>query len=118
MPDEPRFLIRFSGDLSTKRGRAFTRFRGRLAANIRDALETEGLDYRLTLGRNRFFLDAPEEAEGRVLPFMKDHAERFDGASVLPMALGAAESRPVLAQLEHGVSYRSDAVIREGFANR
>lgn len=57
-----RFLIRFSGDLSTKRGRAFAQFRSRLARNIRDAMQAHELPFELELARNRFYLEAPDEA--------------------------------------------------------
>ncbi|MEE2775600.1 MAG: THUMP domain-containing protein [Acidobacteriota bacterium] len=61
------FLIRFSGDLSTKRGRAFARFRSRLASNLRDALNRADLAFELQTARSRFFLEAPQEA-AEILP--------------------------------------------------
>ena len=67
MGEATTFLIRFSGDLSTKRGRAFARFRSRLASNLRDALNRSDLPFELQLARNRFFLQAPSEA-GEILP--------------------------------------------------
>jgi thiamine biosynthesis protein ThiI len=62
MPDERTYLLRFSGDLSTKRGRAFSTFRGQLARNLRAAMRDAGLQYQLEAGRNRFFVTAPAEA--------------------------------------------------------
>ena len=59
---ERTFLLRFSGDLSTKRGRAFALFRGQLARNLRAAMRDAGLTHRLETGRNRFFLTADASA--------------------------------------------------------
>ncbi|HVR29527.1 MAG TPA: THUMP domain-containing protein [Thermoanaerobaculia bacterium] len=56
------YLLRFSGDLSTKRGRAFAQFRGQLARNLRAAMRDHGLSYTLQLARNRFFLSSTAEA--------------------------------------------------------
>jgi tRNA uracil 4-sulfurtransferase len=56
------YLLRFSGDLSTKRGRAFAQFRGQLARNLRAAMRDHGLRYTLELARNRFFLSSTAEA--------------------------------------------------------
>ena len=59
---ERTFLLRFSGDLSTKRGRAFALFRGQLARNLRAAMRDAGLTHRLETGRNRFFLTSDASA--------------------------------------------------------
>jgi thiamine biosynthesis protein ThiI len=56
------YLLRFSGDLSTKRGRAFAQFRGQLARNLRAAMRDAGQPYTLELARNRFFLSSTPEA--------------------------------------------------------
>ena len=58
------YLLRFSGDLSTKRGRAFAQFRGQLARNLRAAMRDHQLSYTLELGRNRFYLASTPEAAG------------------------------------------------------
>jgi thiamine biosynthesis protein ThiI len=59
---ERTYLLRFSGDLSTKRGRAFALFRGQLARNLRAAMRDAGLAHRLDTGRNRFFLTSEASA--------------------------------------------------------
>jgi thiamine biosynthesis protein ThiI len=62
MTGERTYLLRFSGDLSTKRGRAFSLFRGQLARNVRAAMRDAGVPYQLDAGRNRFFVEATTEA--------------------------------------------------------
>ena len=59
-------LLRFSGDLSIKRGRAFSQFRRCLARNVEDALRSNDLDFTLRQERYRFYVEAgssPEAAE-------------------------------------------------------
>jgi thiamine biosynthesis protein ThiI len=55
--DRPLFLLRFSGDLSTKAAGTKRLFARRLARNLEDALTSAGLDYRLRVGRYRFYLE-------------------------------------------------------------
>ena len=62
MAHERTYLLRFSGDLSIKRGRAFAQFRGQLARNLRAAMRDHGLPFTLELARNRFFLSSTAEA--------------------------------------------------------
>lgn len=62
MSERQTYLIRLSGDLSTKKGRAYARFRRRLALNIRDAMKSHGIGFSLRLARNRFYLSADEGA--------------------------------------------------------
>jgi thiamine biosynthesis protein ThiI len=64
---EHTYLLRFSGDLSTKRGRAFAQFRGQLARNLRAAMRDHHLPFTLELARNRFFLSSPSPEAGDVL---------------------------------------------------
>src|SRR5687767_1355030 len=59
---EQTYLLRFSGDLSTKRGRAFAQFRGQLARNLRAAMRDHRLPYTLELARNRFYLSSTPDA--------------------------------------------------------
>jgi thiamine biosynthesis protein ThiI len=62
MVEDRTYLLRFSGDLSTKRGRAFSLFRGQLARNLRAAMRDTGVAYKLDAGRNRFFIESTTEA--------------------------------------------------------
>ena len=62
MTAERTYLLRLSGDLSTKRGRAFAQFRGQLTRNLRAAMRDSGLTSRVDAKRNRFFVTAPEAA--------------------------------------------------------
>src|SRR5687767_10812107 len=62
MATDRTYLLRLSGDLSTKRGRAFAQFRGQLARNLRAAMRDTGLTSRVDAKRNRFFVTAPEAA--------------------------------------------------------
>ena len=55
-----RYLIRFSGDLGTKKGRAFIQFRARLARNLRQALMRHGIRFKLETARRRLYLDAED----------------------------------------------------------
>ena len=56
------YLLRLSGDLSTKRGRAFAQFRGQLTRNLRAAMRDSGLSAKVEAKRNRFFLTSTAEA--------------------------------------------------------
>jgi thiamine biosynthesis protein ThiI len=64
---EQTYLLRFSGDLSTKRGRAFAQFRGQLARNLRAAMRDHRLPSTLELARNRFYLSSPDPEAADVL---------------------------------------------------
>ena len=55
-----RFLIRFSGELTTKSRQTRARFMQLLARNIEDALTCEGVDYEFQWEWSRFFVDTPE----------------------------------------------------------
>lgn len=67
--DQPstRFLIRFSGDLGTKKGRAFVQFRSRLARNIRDAMHRHDIPFSLEISRGRFYLNTEAGDAGPVI---------------------------------------------------
>lgn len=103
------YLIRFSGDLSTKKGAAFSRFRSRLAENLRDALRRAELDFDLRLARNRFFLTAPDAAE-----------------AILSTTFGIQSWSPVVSSpwrglddlVELGASHFGDVVRNRTFAVR
>ncbi|MGH7539622.1 MAG: tRNA uracil 4-sulfurtransferase ThiI [Gemmatimonadota bacterium] len=53
-----RALVRFSGELATKSRRTRSRFQTRLALNLRDAFESEGVDARIRREWSRFYVDA------------------------------------------------------------
>ncbi|MDE2663929.1 MAG: tRNA 4-thiouridine(8) synthase ThiI [Gemmatimonadota bacterium] len=55
-----RALVRFSGELSTKARRTRSRFQNRLAANLRDAFDAEGVDAALESGWSRFHVESPD----------------------------------------------------------
>ncbi len=57
-----RALVRFSGELSTKARRTRARFQNRLAVNLRDAFESEGVDAALNSGWSRFHVEGPDAA--------------------------------------------------------
>lgn len=57
-----RALVRFSGELSTKARRTRSRFQNRLAANLRDAFDAEGVDAVLESGWSRFHIESPDAA--------------------------------------------------------
>ena len=60
-----RFLVRFAGDVGTKKGRALVQFRARLARNTKDALAAEGIACDLETTRGRLYVTAETaEAEG------------------------------------------------------
>jgi thiamine biosynthesis protein ThiI len=109
MTTQSAFLIRFSGDLSTKKGRAFARFRSRLAHNLRDSLRAAGLDFDLKLARHRFFLQAPPEAEGVL-------AHVFGVQSWSPVASEPWQSFDDLVDL--GARHFAEAVRGRTFAVR
>ena len=62
-----RFLIRFSGEVTTKSRQTRARFMQLLARNIEDALQAEGLAYRFQWEWSRFFVDTPEPRVREVL---------------------------------------------------
>ena len=57
-----RALVRFSGELSTKARRTRSRFQNRLATNLRDAFDAEGIDAALASGWSRFHVESPDAA--------------------------------------------------------
>ncbi|WP_420440751.1 tRNA uracil 4-sulfurtransferase ThiI [Candidatus Palauibacter sp.] len=57
-----RALVRFSGELSTKARRTRSRFQNRLAANLRDAFDAEGIDAVLESGWSRFHIEGPNSS--------------------------------------------------------
>lgn len=57
-----RALVRFSGELSTKARRTRSRFQNRLATNLRDAFDAEGVDAALESGWSRFHVESPDAA--------------------------------------------------------
>ncbi|MCY3699316.1 MAG: tRNA 4-thiouridine(8) synthase ThiI [Gemmatimonadetes bacterium] len=57
-----RALVRFSGELSTKARRTRSRFQNRLATNLRDAFDAEGIDAALEFGWSRFHVESPDAA--------------------------------------------------------
>jgi len=57
-----RALVRFSGELSTKARRTRSRFQNRLAINLRDAFDAEGIDAALESGWSRFHVESPDAA--------------------------------------------------------
>ncbi len=54
------WLIRFSGDLTTKYKQTRKRFQARLNANLRDALDSNAVDYRLNTEWSRFYLESDD----------------------------------------------------------
>lgn len=65
--DESRYLIRFSGDLGTKKGRALVQFRSRLARNLKDAMRSTGARFSLEITRGRLYLSTAEPRADRIL---------------------------------------------------
>lgn len=65
-----RVLLRLSGEVSTKSRRTRSRFQKRLAGNLRDALESEGVDARVENAWSRLYVTATDagalEPLGRV----------------------------------------------------
>ena len=60
-----RFLIRFAGDVGTKKGRALVQFRARLARNAKDALAAAGIAGTVETTRGRLYVTAESaDAEG------------------------------------------------------
>lgn len=57
-----RALVRFSGELSTKARRTRSRFQNRLATNLRDAFDAEGIDAVLEPAWSRFHIEGPNPA--------------------------------------------------------
>ena len=54
--------MRFSGELSTKARRTRSRFQNRLATNLRDAFDAEGIDAALEFGWSRLHVESPDAA--------------------------------------------------------
>lgn len=61
------YLIRFSGDVGTKKGQTLVNFRSRLRRNIEDALKTNGLDFKVLSTRGRIYVTAA----GDVAPILQ-----------------------------------------------
>ena len=62
IPGERLVLVRWSGDIGTKAEATRRRFLGRMVANLRDALRSEGLVHRIERSRDRVFVGlAPAE---------------------------------------------------------
>ena len=57
-----RALVRLSGELSTKARRTRSRFQNRLARNLRDAFDAEGVDAALEPGWSRVYIEGPDAA--------------------------------------------------------
>lgn len=60
-------LLRFSGDVTTKAPPTRRRFLQRLATNIKDALESAGIDHTTTRTHDRFFVEFASNQEGEAL---------------------------------------------------
>ncbi len=104
------FLVRLSGDLSTKASWTRSRFVRRLRDNLRDALESEGIAARVRLTRTRLFVDADDARAAAVL------ARGFGVQSV-----SRAERRPAPsldAVVEAGAELFGEAVRGRRFAVR
>lgn len=54
------WLVRFSSDLTTKLHNTRRRFQGRLARNLKDALDTNSVKYQLQPGWSRLFLESED----------------------------------------------------------
>lgn len=50
------YLVRFAGDVGTKKGRALIQFRARLAKNIKAALQSEGIPHKVKSTRGRLYV--------------------------------------------------------------
>lgn len=61
------FIVRLSGDFYTKSRGTRLQFQRRLATNIRDAMATHGMRYRLERTWSRFYLRTPDAAAPEVL---------------------------------------------------
>ncbi len=123
------YLIRFSGDLGTKRGRTLVNFRNRLSRNIEDALQSNHVDCEVVTTRGRLYVHASEPVEtllGRIfgiqsfsrietLPLapleeLVDQGERFFGDSVVGRTFAVRARRSSVREL---VDYNSDDIERE-----
>ena len=62
-----RFLIRFSGEITTKSRQTRARFMQLLRRNIEDALSSEGIAYEFHWDWSRFYVDTPEPGAKDVL---------------------------------------------------
>lgn len=60
-------LLRFSGDISLKARATRHHFVRRLLHNLRDALESQGIEPRIRLSHNRIFVDLPQGADAAPL---------------------------------------------------
>jgi thiamine biosynthesis protein ThiI len=66
MPDAPRqlYLLRLSGEITTKAPRTRNRFTLRLADNLADGLRAAGLDFEIDRQWSRIYIDAAEPVPG------------------------------------------------------
>ncbi len=62
-PDEQLVLLRFSGDITTKAHATRRRFLQRMARNLKDALESQGGEFRLERTHDRFFVELERSAD-------------------------------------------------------
>ncbi|MCZ6508240.1 MAG: THUMP domain-containing protein [Acidobacteria bacterium] len=83
-PAESRFLIRFAGDLGTKKGRALVQFRSRLARNLKDAMRSTGTPFSLQTTRGRIYVSTRQPQADRILrrvfgiqSFSRIHTRQF-----------------------------------------
>ena len=61
------FLLRFSGDVTTKAAPTRRRFIKRMLANVRDALRSSGAEFEITRTHNRIFVSLADPAHAEVL---------------------------------------------------
>ncbi len=65
---EHLLILRLSGDFYTKARTTRLRFQNRLAQNIRDALKSHGIPFRLETTWSRYYLETPSTAVLDILP--------------------------------------------------
>ncbi len=65
--DIDRYIVRLSGTLAMKSPRTRSRFQGRLAQNLRDALERAGLDHDVESQWSRMHVMSDDEQTGEIL---------------------------------------------------
>jgi len=66
-PKSQLAILRFSGELSTKARATRYRFTQRLLQNLRDALESQGIEPGIEISHDRIFVELPEGASEEVL---------------------------------------------------
>ena len=105
-----RALVRFSGELSTKARRTRSRFQNRLATNLRDAFESEGIDAVLEPGWSRFHIEGPS-------PAFLDPLLRTFGVSSCSLLAGECEA-DLDAIVATGAALFSESVRGRSYAVR